>query len=112
MNTTGMFSISFLEEATIDFLHRGVSDSDSMREQIAARSGLARGDQAWRQFVNHHAWALVRLQAQGRIRKIAARRYKLSAGVTDLTPPIQEGQPLPKWARVLVSVATDKNAKR
>jgi hypothetical protein len=107
-----MPDIPSLMEPTVELLRRGVSDSDRMREQLAARSELGREDQAWRKFVNHHAWALVRLQAQGRIRKIAPGRYELAVGVPDATPPIRDGEPLPKWARVLISTANQKNAAR
>jgi len=98
-------------EATVALLRRGVNDSDRMREQLAREFRLGRDDQDWRRFVNHHAWALVRLQGQGRIRKIAPGRYELAVG-DDATPPILDGQPLPRWARVMVSVAKQKNASR
>jgi hypothetical protein len=112
MRSTGVPDIPSLEEATIELLRKGISDSNSMREQLAARSELGREDQAWRKFVNNHAWALVRLQAQGSIRKVAPGRYELAIGVPDATPPIRNGEPLPQWARVLVSGATLKNAAR
>jgi hypothetical protein len=112
MSSTDVPSIPTLEEATVDLLRRGVSDSNTMREELAARSNLGRGDQAWRKFVNNHAWALVRLQAQVRIRKVAPGRYELAAGVPDATPPIRDGEPLPKWARACVSTASRKNGAR
>jgi hypothetical protein len=82
-----MLDIPSLMQATVELLRRGVSDSDRMREQLAARCELGREDQAWRKFVNHHAWALVRLQAQERIRKTAPGRYELDVGVPGATPP-------------------------
>jgi hypothetical protein len=97
MNSAGMPDIPSLMEATVELLRGGVCDSDHMREQLAARCKLGREDQAWRNFVNRHAWALVRLQAQGRIRKIAPGRYELAVGVPCPTPPIRDGEPLPKW---------------
>jgi hypothetical protein len=112
MTTTRIPDSSSLAEATVEPLHKGVSDSDSMRQQLAARSQLGRGDQTWRKFVNNHAWALVRLQAQGRIRKFAPGRHELAVGEPDGTAPIRDGEPLPKWARVLVSGATQTNATR
>ena len=99
-------------EATVDLLHRGISDSASMRQQLAGRFKLDPRDEAWRKFVNNHAWALVRLQSEERIRKITPGRYQLTAGVSDATPPIREGEPLPRWARVLVAGATQKNSAR
>jgi hypothetical protein len=112
MNSTGMPDIPSLMTATVDLLHRGVGESDRMREQLAVQFKLGRGDQDWKRFVNHHAWALVRLQAQGRIRKIGPGRYEFAAGIEDLTPPIREAEPLPKWARVLISAANQRNAAR
>ena len=105
MNSAGIPDIPKLMEATVELLEMGTSDSASMRARLAARFKLDRRDEAWRKFVNNHAWALVRLQAQGRIRKIAPGGY-------DATPPIREGEPLPRWARVLVASATHKNTVR
>jgi hypothetical protein len=99
-------------EATVELLRRGVTDSNSMRQQLAARFQLGREDRAWRKFVNNHAWALVRLQAQGRIRKFAPGRYELALGEPDATLPIRASEPLSKSARVLVSAATVRNATR
>jgi hypothetical protein len=61
MTSIGVPDISSLAAATLELLRRGVSDSNNMREQLAARFQLGREDQAWRKFVNNHAWALVRL---------------------------------------------------
>ncbi len=112
MNSLGVPDIPSLMKATVDLLSRGVAESDRMREELAAQFKLGRGDEDWQRFVNHHAWALVRLQTQGRIRKIAPRRYELASGIEDLTPPIHDGEALPKWARVLVSAANQRNAGR
>jgi len=112
MNYAGIPDIPSLMEATVELLLRGMGDSASMRQQLAARFKLDPDDEAWRKFVNNHAWALVRLQAQARIRKIAPGRYELTGGVTDATPPIREGEALPRWARVLVANAAHKNAVR
>src|SRR6266404_294749 len=112
MATTGIPDIPSLADATVELLRKGVSDSDSMRQQLGGRFQLGREDQAWHKFVNHHAWALVRLQAQRRIRKYAPGHYELAAGESDVTAPIRAGEPLPKWARVLVSAATQRNVLR
>jgi hypothetical protein len=112
MNSASIPDIPSLMETTVELLQRGMSDSTSMRQQLAERFKLDRGDEAWRKFVNNHAWALVRLQAQARIRKIAPGRYELTVGVTDATLPIREGEALPRWARVLVTSATHKSAVR
>ena len=110
MSSAAIPDIASLMKATVELLERGISDSAKMRQQLAARFKLGRSDDAWRIFVNNHAWALVRLQAQGRLRKIAPGRYEL--GVTDMTPPIRDGEPLPLRARVLVPRATRANARR
>jgi hypothetical protein len=112
MKSSGIPDIRALERDTIQLLKRGITDSEEMREQIGADSRITRGGQSWRKFVNNHAWALVRLQAKGQIHKLSIRRYELITGSADFTPPIQRGQPLPRWARVLVSDATRRNAKR
>ncbi len=112
MTSIGVPDIPSLAAATLELLRRGVSDSNNMREQLAARFQLGREDQAWRKFVNNHAWALVRLQAQGRIRKFAPGGYELATSEPDATLPIRASEPLPKWARVLVYAATIRNATR
>jgi hypothetical protein len=112
MTNTRIPDITTLEQGTVELLRNGASDSDSMRRQLAARFQFGRADQAWRKFVNNHAWALVRLQARGRIRKFAPRCYELATGEPDATAPIRTGKPLPKWARVLVSAAKQRNAAR
>jgi hypothetical protein len=113
MNSSAIPDILSLETDTIELLRAGISDSNSMREQLAIRyEQLSREDQAWKKFVNNHAWALVRLQEQGRIRKIAPSHYMLVTDEPhDLTPPIREGKPLPLWARAMVYSAKYKNAK-
>jgi hypothetical protein len=112
MNSPNTPDITKLMEATVDLLQKGTSDSVTMRQNLAARFKLDRSNEAWRKFVNNHAWALVRLQAQDRIRKIAPGRYELTGGVPDATPPIREGELLPRWARVLVASASHKNTVR
>lgn len=112
MNVAGIPDIAILMEATVELLQRGMNDSATMRSHLAGRLKLDRSDEAWHKFVNNHAWALVRLQTQQRIRKIGTGLYELTAGQIELTPPILEGQPLPRWARVLVASASQRNALR
>ena len=112
MNSAGIPDIRRLMDGTVELLRRGASDSGRMREQLARDFKLGPGDQVWRKFVNNHAWALVRLQTQERIRKIAPGRYELAVGVPDATPPISDGRPLPKWARVQIYSARRKNIVR
>jgi hypothetical protein len=112
MNAVALLDIPYLMDATLDLLLHGVNDSDNMREQLAKRLPLGREDEMWHKFVNRHAWALVRLQALGRICKISRHRYELTTALADATIPIHEGQPLPRWARLLVSTAKQRNKKR
>ena len=112
MSSTGIPAIANLMEATVELMQRGVNDSANMRQHLASRFNLDRKDEAWHKFVNNHAWALVRLQAQERIRKTGPGHYELTLGVPDATPPIREGELLPRWARVLVASATQRNASR
>jgi len=88
MISIGIPDIPSLAEATVELLRRGVTDSNSMREQLAARFQFGREDQAWR------------------------KRYELALGEPDATLPIRASEPLPKWARVLVYAATVRNATR
>ena len=112
MNSAGIPDMQSLMEATVQLLKQGVTNSDRMRDQLAKRFKLGPRDQDWRRFVNNHSWALVRLQTQQRIRKIAPGLYELTVGVPDATPSIRDGQPLPQWARVQISNAGRKNVVR
>jgi len=112
MNSAGIPDIRSLMEATVQLLKQGVTNSDRMRDQLAKPFKLDPRDQDWRRFVNNHSFALVRLQTQQRIRKIAPGLYELRVGVPDATPPIHDGQPLPRWARVQISNARRKNVVR
>jgi hypothetical protein len=112
MNSVRVPDIPSLMAATVELLQRGVNDSNGMRKHLAKQFKLGTSDQAWRTFVNHHAWALVRLQAQGLIRKTAPGRYDLAVGVPDATAPIRDGEALPKWARAHIRNATKKNDER
>jgi len=76
-------------------------DSHSMRAHLPL---------GWRRIVNNHAWALVRLQA--RRRKFAPRLMNLRSAIPMLRHPFGTGAPLPKWARVLISGAKQKNTAR
>lgn len=100
--------IPTLEKATLSIMQGGAHDSDTMREELRGQFGLTEvSDNRWRKFVNNHAWALVRLQGRGQIRKTGARQYEL--GVSHEVPPI-EGKPLPIWARRWVSTANSRNS--
>jgi hypothetical protein len=99
-------TIPQLEEATLEALREGLTDSAGMRSWIAGRKTL----QADTRFTNLHAWALVNLQRNGLIRKTGVGSYALAEHEpTDLVDPIREGEPLPPWARKLVSSAILRN---
>ncbi len=91
-----------------------------MRQRLGPGYGIDSSGPAWRRFVNNHAWALVRLQAQGAIRKLAPGRYELTPVVereevlieASAALPIHDDEPLPTWARQMVSVACWKIGKR
>lgn len=101
--------IPSLERATLGIMWRGAHDSDRMREELRGQFGLTGvSDNRWRKFVNNHAWALVRLQGRGQIRKTGARQYAL--GGSREVPPIG-GMPLPKWARQRISTANAQNVR-
>jgi hypothetical protein len=99
---------------TLGLLKRGVSSSEATRAALAPRYGLSHDQEAWARFVNNHAWALVRLQSAGKIRKVATGVYALTEAQPALpqprpTEPIRDGEPLPEWARQQVSRANSRN---
>jgi hypothetical protein len=113
--------VAALAEATVKLLRQGVGQSESMRERLAVMYRIDPSGSSWPRFVNNHAWALVRLQAMGAIRKLALGRYELTSKPTPQealpetpTPaiPADASAPLPRWARDMVVRATWKNAKR
>ena len=120
MQADGLPDVASLAAATVEFLRHGPEHSHRMRQLLAGTFGIDQDDEGWPRFVNNHAWALVRLQAQGTIRKIAAGCYELApnavtglvAQADDVTPPIRDEEPLPRWARQLVLSASWKNARK
>jgi len=64
---------SDLKELTLQALRNGISDSDEQRRWIAKKTGRVIDFR----FTNAHAWALVHLQRDGLIRKIAPKIYEL-----------------------------------
>lgn len=98
-----------------------MGQSERMRQRLAVTYGIDPSGISWPRFANNHAWALVRLQAIGAIRKVAPGRYELAPGqapagpLLDIpTPEISAdvNAPLPRWAHEMVVRATWKNAKR
>lgn len=119
MQSDDLPDVATLAEATIELLRQGVVESARMREWLAATYGVDPSGSSWPRFVNNHAWALVRLQATGAVRKLAPGHYELTPGPTPtealldiLTPAIHADAPLPGWARDMVVTAARKNAKR
>jgi hypothetical protein len=125
-------SIEELKHPTLELLKKGVGEAGAMREALAHSLGLSAealsrrvGGAATKAFVNNHAWALVRLQAEGMIEKIGPGRYAiLPRGLWVLedpenrlrgersVEPIIDDRPLPLWARVLVGRARRRNEQR
>jgi hypothetical protein len=111
--------VAELAKATVELLRQGVRQSEHMRQRLALTYGINPSGISWPRFVNNHAWALVRLQAAGAIRKLAPGHYELAPApegtLLDIaTPaiPADANSPLPRWAREMVVRATWKNAKR
>lgn len=111
-------NIARLAEDTVELLGVGSDASDNLRRKLAERYGIGKDAVVWPRFVNNHAWALVRLQQQGTIRKLKPGLYALISATSLITPseiptpPIRDGKPLPRWARQMVARATQKNLER
>ena len=102
-----------LMDETVRLLRDGASSSVDMRQRLAAVHGVDPRGRDWPRFVNRHAWALVRLQAAGRIVKVGPGIYEeASAKPPDGVPPILAGEPLPLWARQMTPRAAWRNLKR
>jgi hypothetical protein len=102
---------------TLELLKCGVSSSEAMREALAPRYGLSHDQDGSARFVNNHAWALVRLQSAGKIRKLATGLYALTEAPptppqAQPTEPIRDGELLPEWARQQVRCANSRNNAR
>lgn len=113
--------VATLAQATVSLLRQGSDRSEEMRRRLGEIYDIGPSDVSWPRFVNNHAWALVRLQATGTIEKLGRGLYALSSGpaakhpVDDAqSPPILEDRDArpPRWALVMVSRATWKNATR
>jgi hypothetical protein len=111
-------SVSELATATAVLLRVGPQASRIMRQTLSARYGLEPEAADWPRFVNNHAWALVKLQADGIIHKLGPGVYELSSPIIPPmqrevpTPEIRDNAILPPWATRMVSTARRKNALR
>ena len=119
MSPADVPGVDTLARATAELLLAGPAQSDSMRRQLAGVYGVQPNGSTWPRFVNNHAWALVRLQAGGTIRKVGPGRYER---VAEKPPPTcntatlsisdDPNAPLPRWAREMVVRAVWKNGRR
>ena len=95
-----------LKRLTLDALRRGIFNSDAMREWLAANAGQTIDSC----FTNAHAWALVHLQKDGLIEKVAEKTYRLiEASQTEHKVPEPTDDFMPRWAKVHISKANNKN---
>jgi hypothetical protein len=80
-------TIDELKRPTLECLDQGIIDSDLIRDRLARDFGLTRNDRTATltnripTFVNNHAWALVRLQNDGLIRRVARKIYEITEPV-------------------------------
>jgi hypothetical protein len=79
VNSGEVPDVATLAKATAGLLRQGPEQSERLRQRLALVYGIDPSGSSWPRFVNNHAWALVRLQAQGAIRKLATGRYELVA---------------------------------
>jgi hypothetical protein len=115
----GVPDVTTLASDTLTLLGGGVGQSDRMRERLSASYGIEPGHALWPRLVNNHAWALVRLQVQRKIRKLSPGCYEpVEPGegqrptAEETTQPIVDGASLPAWAHTLIRAATWKNKVR
>jgi hypothetical protein len=117
-------TVEQLKRPTLACLEAGVTDSDAIRGRLATEFGLTGDDLELTlqnrvpTFVNNHAWALVRLQNAGLIRRVARKSYAITeAGRALLRGQIHEDYTveaprpdrMPAWARRWVYAADRKN---
>lgn len=118
----GRWTIEEMMVLSLRKLSLGLSDSRAMRHAILADMDPPLSEEAPAGFVNNHAWALVRLQAEKLITKHDDGGYRLtSAGRARLVDivvnsgaalePIEIGKPLPPWAEATRLRKNYKNKK-
>lgn len=111
-----------LKRPTMRLLSLGLRHTDDIRARLLQQCGILADDlsrEAQNRFINNHAWSLVRLQRDGLIQRLGAKRYALTeAGNECLRDPrpTQAVEPpvpgaTPKWAKRLVSSAKRRNGK-
>jgi len=119
--------VAELKRPTLELIAQGVDDPDRMREMLAQQFNITDEQLALSHgngmplFVNNHAFALVRLQAEQLIEKTGDRQYRL-ANKRDIAlhsqtepdyhvPPPRLGA-MPKWVRTLINAANSRNRTR
>ena len=117
-------TVEQLKRPTLACLEGGVTDSDAIRGRLATDFGLTDDDLELTlqnqvpTFVNNHAWALVRLQNAGLIRRVARKSYAITeAGRALLRGQVHENyrvepprpDQMPAWARRWIYAADRKN---
>jgi hypothetical protein len=118
MSKSRIPSVAELAEATLDLLRRqSPMASGAMRAALAHPLSLTPDHPEWPRFVNNHAWSLVKLRADGAIRKAAPGLYALDAVGAEVKPdvatiPIVADAPLPAWARVMIGSARRRDEMR
>ena len=97
-----------MRDLSLEALRAGIHNSDEMRDYISQKLQQPNDSQ----FTNTHAWALVDLQASGKVLKRGHRDYVLALGagsaVSDLVPEPTESF-FPAWARKKVLEANQRN---
>ena len=95
-------------DLSLEALHDGIHDSDEMRGYISQKLQQPNDSR----FTNMHAWALVDLQASGKVLKRGRRDYALAEGAgaakSEPVPEPTEDR-FPTWARVPVARANRRN---
>lgn len=117
-------SVEALKRPTLRCIEAGLTDPKAMRVRLAKELSLDPTDLDRRlksgvaRFVNNHAWALVRLQAEGLICKTSDATYaltekgraRLAGHPTEfLAVPEPADGAMPQWARVLIRRANQRN---
>jgi hypothetical protein len=85
MSESDVPPIEEFKQRTLKLMSDGIQDTDAMRAAIADDLDLILESTsgAWRDspsgvFCNNHAWALVHLQRDNKIKKIGKKRYRLA----------------------------------
>jgi hypothetical protein len=118
-------SVEQLKRPTLEYLSAGITDTDEIRARIAGNLQLPEAEPAphvrtgLTKYINNHAWALVRLQQNGFIQKLAPKTYLITrqgrawlrqarpVRAHPIDPPVLGA--MPAWARRLIYSANQRN---